>query len=119
LPHRKPKLYLRFRNPWNRVGHVVTFLRDEQGRRPGPPITDVTISIKYVESPPEAYMRQDLKDLFRVSDEDERLQWRFALGGGFRESEIAVAETTDVNCDTKMILLASTPLGALWHAHSP
>ena len=39
----------------NRVGHIVTFLRNEQGRRPGPPITDVTITIKYVESPPEAY----------------------------------------------------------------
>jgi hypothetical protein len=57
----------------NRVGHIVTFLRNEQGRRPGPPITDVTITIKYVESPPEAYTRQELEDLFRVSDEDERV----------------------------------------------
>jgi len=93
----------------NRVGHIVTFLRNEQGRRPGPPITDVTITIKYVESPPEAYTRQELEDLFRVSDEDERFLWRFALGDGFRESEIAVAEGTDVNHDTKMIRVDEKP----------
>ncbi|HXX02047.1 MAG TPA: site-specific integrase [Candidatus Acidoferrales bacterium] len=92
----------------NRVGHIVTFLRNEQGRRPGPPITDVTITIKYVESPPEAYTRE-LEDLFQVSDEDERFLWRFFLGTGFRESETAVAESTDVNHDTKMIRVDQKP----------
>jgi hypothetical protein len=57
----------------NRVTHVVTFLRNREGRRAGPPILDVTIRVKYVESPPEAYTRQELEDLFRVSSEEDRL----------------------------------------------
>jgi len=36
----------------NRVQHVVTFLRNEEGRRPGPPIKDVSIKVKYVDAPP-------------------------------------------------------------------
>jgi site-specific recombinase XerD len=69
----------------NRVQHVVTFLRNEEGRRPGPPIKDVSIKVKYVEAPPEAYTRQELEDLFHVSDEDEKFLWRLFLGTGFRE----------------------------------
>lgn len=61
------------------------------------------ITIKFVEQPPEAYTRQELEDLFRVSNEDEKFLWRFFLGTGFRESECAVAEVTDVNPDTKTI----------------
>lgn len=87
----------------NRVQHVVTFLRNEEGRRSGPPIKDVSIKVKYVEAPPEAYTRQELEDLFRVSDEDEKFLWRFFLGTGFRESEVSVAEVTDVNRDTRTI----------------
>jgi hypothetical protein len=55
----------------NQVQHVVTFLRNEEGRRAGPPIKDVSIKVKYVEAPPEAYTRQELEDLFRVFYEDE------------------------------------------------
>lgn len=87
----------------NRVTHVVTFLRNEEGRRLGPPITDVSITVKYVEAPPEAYTRQELEDLFSVSDEEEKFLWRFFLGTGFRETEVSVAEVTDVNRDTKTI----------------
>lgn len=87
----------------NRVQHVVTFLRNTEGRRLGPPIKDVSITIKYVEAPPEAYTRQELEDLFRVSDEEERFLWRFLLGSGFRESEVSVAEVTDVNHDMKTV----------------
>jgi hypothetical protein len=36
----------------NRVQHVVTFLRNEEGRRHGPAIKDVSITVKYVEAPP-------------------------------------------------------------------
>ena len=79
----------------NRITHVVTFLRNKEGRRAGPPITDVSIRIKYVEAPPEAYTRQELEDLFRVSDEEEKFLWRFFLGTGFRETEVSVAEVTD------------------------
>src|SRR5271157_5862796 len=52
----------------NRIQHVITFLRNKEGRRAGPPVTDVSIRIKYVEQPPEAYTRQELEDLFRVSE---------------------------------------------------
>ena len=93
----------------NRVQHVVTFLKNKEGRRLGPPITDVSITVKYVEDPPEAYTRQELEDLFRVSDEDERFMWRFFLGSGFRESESSVAELTDVNHDTKTIQVVEKP----------
>ena len=82
---------------------MVTFLRNEEGRRLGPAIKDVSITVKYVESPPEAYTRQELAGLFRVSDEDEKFLWRFFLGTGFRESEVSVSEVTDVNRDTKTI----------------
>jgi hypothetical protein len=76
----------------NRVQHVVTFLRNKEGRRAGPPIENISIRIKYVEAPPEAYTRQELEDLFRVSSEDEKMLWRFFLGGGMREAEVSVAE---------------------------
>jgi integrase/recombinase XerD len=93
----------------NRVQHVVTFLRNEEGRRLGPPVKDVSIKIKYVEAPPEPYTRQELEDLFRVSDEDERFVWRFFLGTGFREGEASVSEDTDVNRDTKTISVDEKP----------
>ncbi len=59
--------------------------------------------MKYVESPPEAYTRGELQDLFRVSSERDKFRWRFFLGTGFRETEVAVAEKTDINRDTKTI----------------
>jgi integrase/recombinase XerD len=93
----------------NRVTHVVTFLRNGEGRRLGPPITDVSIMVKYVEAPPEAYTRQELEDLFRVSDEEEKFLWRFFLGTGFREAEVSVAEVTDLNRDTKTIRVDEKP----------
>jgi integrase len=93
----------------NRIQHVVTFLRNKEGRRLGFPITDVSIRIKYVEAPPEAYTRQELEDLFRVSSEDEKFCWRFFLGTGFRESEASVAEYTDVNPETKTIRVDEKP----------
>ena len=46
----------------NRVEHVTTFLRNKEGRRAGPPILGVSITIKYVEAPPEAYTRGKLED---------------------------------------------------------
>jgi hypothetical protein len=76
------------------VQHVVTFLRNEEGRRPGPPIKDVSIIVKYVEAPPEAYTRQELEDSFRVSDEDEKFLWRFFLGTGNKWLGHADLETT-------------------------
>src|SRR5580658_343084 len=90
------------RTNYNHVQNVVTILRNEEGRRPGPPIKDVSIKVKYVEAPPEAYTRPELEDLFCVSDEDEKFLWRFFLGTGFRESEVSVAEIADVNRDTKI-----------------
>jgi integrase/recombinase XerD len=93
----------------DRVRHVVTLLRNEEGRRLGPVIKDVSITVRYVEAPPEAYTQQELKDLFRVSDEDERFLWRFFLGTGFRESEVSVADVTDVNRDTKTIRVDEKP----------
>lgn len=93
----------------NRIGHIVTFLRNKQGRRLGPEIKDVSITIKYVEAPPEAYTRRELEDLFRVSNEDDKFLWRFFLGTGFRESEAAVAEVTDINHDTKSIRVDEKP----------
>lgn len=93
----------------NRVTHVVTFLRNEEGRRLGPPITDVSITVRYVEAPPEAYTRQELEDLFRVSNEEERFLWRFFLGTGFREGEVSVAEFADLNYETKTISVDEKP----------
>src|SRR3984957_688726 len=93
----------------NRVEHIGTFLRNKEGRRSGPPILDVGITVKYVEAPPEAYTRQELKDLFRVSSEEDKLLWRFFIGTGFRESEVAVAEYTDVNPDTKSTVVTEKP----------
>ena|SRR5208282_3182744 len=93
----------------NRITHVVTFLRNKEGRRAGPPITDVSIRIKYVEAPPEAYTRQELEDLFRVSSEDNKQLWRFFLGTGFREAEASVAEYSDINSEKKVISVLEKP----------
>jgi hypothetical protein len=91
------------RTRYNRMQHVITFLRNREGRRLGPPINDVSITVKYVEAPPEAYTRQELEALFHVSKDDEKFLWRFFLGTGFREGEVSVTEITDVNRDTKTI----------------
>jgi integrase len=99
----------------NRVGHIVTFLRNREGRRLGPEIKDVSIKVKYVESPPEAYTGQELEDLFRVSSDDEKFLWRFFLGTGFRESEASVAESMDINHDTKSIRVDEKP----WFSFKP
>jgi integrase/recombinase XerD len=93
----------------NRVEHVITFLRNKQGRRAGPPILDVGIHINFTEAPPEAYTRQELEDLFAVSCDDDKMLWRFFIGTGFRESEVAVAEYTDVNHDTKSTVVTEKP----------
>jgi integrase/recombinase XerD len=93
----------------NRITHVVTFLRNKEGRRAGPPITDVSIRVKFVEAPPEAYTRQELEDLFRVSSEDDKELWRFFLGTGFREAEASVAEYPDINSEKKNISVLEKP----------
>ena len=93
----------------NRVAHVTTFLRDKEGRRAGPPILGVGITVKYVEAPPEAYTRQELENLFRVSGDEDKMLWRFFLGTGVRESEVAVAEFSDVNPDVKSITVTEKP----------
>ncbi|MFZ3262460.1 MAG: phage integrase SAM-like domain-containing protein [Terriglobales bacterium] len=93
----------------NKIQHLVTFLRNKEGRRAGPPIEGVSIKVKYVEAPPEAYTRQELEELFRVSSEDDKMLWRFFLGTGFRESEVSVAEYTDVNPDTSQICADEKP----------
>jgi integrase len=93
----------------NRIQHVITFLRNKEGRRAGPPVTDVSIRIKYVEQPPEAYTRQELEDLFRVSSEDDKLLWRFFLGTGMREAEVSVGEHTDINAEKKTISIVEKP----------
>jgi hypothetical protein len=51
----------------NRIQHVITFLRNKEGRRAGPPVTDVSIRVKYVEQPVEAFIRQELENLFKAS----------------------------------------------------
>jgi integrase/recombinase XerD len=93
----------------NCVTHIVTFLRNREGRRAGPPITDVSIRVKYVEAPPEPYTRQELEDLFRVSTDDDKQLWRFFLGTGFREAEASVAEYTDTNPEKKTIAVVEKP----------
>jgi integrase len=93
----------------NCITHVVTFLRNKEGRRAGPPITDVSIRVKFVEAPPEAYTRQGLEDLFRVSSDDDKQLWRFLLGTGFREAEASVAEYTDINSEKKTIAIVEKP----------
>jgi len=93
----------------NRIQHVVTFLRNKEGRRAGPPVTDVSIRIKYVEQPPEAYTRRELEDLFRVSSEDDKLLWRFFLGTGMREAEVSVGEHPDINAEKKTISIVEKP----------
>jgi integrase/recombinase XerD len=93
----------------NRVQHFVTFLRNKEGRRAGPPIEKVSIRIKYVEAPPEAYTRQELENLFRASSEDEKMLWRFFLGGGMREAEVSVAEYSDINAEKKTISIVEKP----------
>jgi hypothetical protein len=57
----------------NRVEHLTTFLINKEGRRAGPPILGIGITIKYVEAPPEAYTQHDLEELFRVSLDEDRL----------------------------------------------
>ena len=93
----------------NRIQHVITFLRNKEGRRAGPPVTDVSIRIKYVEQPVEAYTRQELEDLFRVSSEDDKLFWRFLLGTGLRDAETTVAEYSDINAEKKLIVVGEKP----------
>jgi hypothetical protein len=96
-------------------------------------VTDVSIRIKYVEQPPEAYTRQELEDLFRVSSEDDKLLWRFFLGTGMREAEVSVGEHPDINAEKKTISIVEESyfgfkpkdcekrvvLGQVWNARHP
>src|SRR5579863_1757860 len=90
----------------NRIQHIITFLRNKEGRRAGPPVTDVSIRIKYVEQPVEAYTRQELEDLFKASSEEDKFLWRFLLGTGLRDAETAVAEYSDINAEKKLIAVS-------------
>lgn len=93
---------------WRGTGHIVTFLRNKEGRWLGPEIKDVTI--KVTTSPPRRpYTRRDLEDLSRVSGEDDKFLWRFFLGTRFRENETSVAEVTDINHNTKSIRVDEKP----------
>jgi integrase/recombinase XerD len=47
--------------------------------------------------------------LFRVSGDEHKTLWRFFLGTGFRESEVSVAEYTDLNADTRSISVTEKP----------
>jgi integrase/recombinase XerD len=87
----------------NRAGHVVTFLRNKEGRRLGPEIKDVSIRIRFVEKEPEPFTREELENLFRVSSEENKMLWRFLLGTGFRKDEAAHAEYSDINLEKKLI----------------
>ena len=82
---------------------MVTFLRNREGRRSGPPVENVSIRVKFVEAPPEPYTEQELRDLFARSSEDDKFLWRFFLGTGFREAEVAVAEYSDINVEKRTI----------------
>ena len=93
----------------NRVQHVVTFLRNREGRRAGPPVENVSIRVKFVEAPPEPYTEQELRDLFARSSEDDKFLWRFFLGTGFREAEVAVAEYSDINVEKRTIQVIEKP----------
>lgn len=93
----------------NRVSHIVTFLRNKEGRREGDSITNVSIRVKYVEAPPESYTNQELQDLFQVSTDEDKMLWRFFLGTGYRDEEVAVAEYSDMNHQTKMISVDEKP----------
>ena len=72
-------------------------------------MTDVSIRIKYVEQPVEAYTRQELEDLFKVSSEDDKFLWRFLLGTGLRDAETTVAEYSDINAERKLIVVGEKP----------
>src|ERR1035438_4596410 len=84
----------------NKIQHLVTFLRNKEGRRAGPPIEGVSIKVKYVEAPPEAYTRQELEDLFRVSSEDDKQLWRFFLGSHANQSGNTGSRSARSNCST-------------------
>jgi len=76
----KERLYLRFRTPNGKQSPYCPALYDKKSRiRPG------WCLVRGVE------------------EHGEKSLWRFFLGTGFRESEAAVAEKTDINHDTKSI----------------
>jgi integrase/recombinase XerD len=86
----------------NRLVHVVTFLRAHG-------VEGISLSHRYTEKKVSAYTNEELTNLFSACNEEEKLMFRFFLQTGFREQEVMVACYTDLNPETKTIMVLEKP----------
>jgi integrase len=87
----------------NKVWNVVTFLRNKEGRRNGPAITNLTITVKYTEPEVIAYSDAELNELFRISASEQKLVWAAFLETGYREQEMSIYEFNDLDGERELV----------------
>ncbi len=87
----------------NKINRVLCFLKSEgitgllaPNERP-----------RFDEKVAEAYTEEEIKALFAASPKDEKLIWRFFLGSGGREAEVAHATWRDVSFSDKTFTVHS------------
>jgi integrase/recombinase XerD len=85
----------------NRIARISCFLRHFK-------ITGLLASHekpRYVEREPQAYNEEQLRALFRACNKEEELIFRFFLGSGCREQEVANLTYRDINFVNKTVTI--------------
>ncbi|HVN22168.1 MAG TPA: tyrosine-type recombinase/integrase [Dongiaceae bacterium] len=93
------------RSVYNKFETVITFLkangiRGLAGKNDWP---------RYTEEEPEMYEPEELKNLFKACDAEERLWYEFFLMTGMREQEVMHAYKSDVNCTSCIVRVTHKP----------
>ena len=93
------------RSVYNKFETVITFLqangiRGLAGKNDWP---------RYTEEEPEMYEPEELKNLFKACEAEERLWYEFFLMTGMREQEVMYAYKSDVNCTSCIVRVTHKP----------
>jgi len=93
------------RSCWNKFSNVMTFLK-AQGVRGLAKKNDWP---RFVEEEPEIYEREELDQLFKACDAEERLWFEFFLMTGMREQEVMHTYWSDVNLTACSVRVTHKP----------
>jgi integrase len=93
------------RSVYNKFENVMTFLK-AQGIRGLAGKNDWP---RYTEEEPEMYEQEELTNLFKACDEEERLWFEFFLMTGMREQEVMYTYWSDVNLSAGTVRVSHKP----------
>jgi integrase/recombinase XerD len=93
------------RSVYNKFENVMTFLKS-QGIRG---LVDKNDWPRFVEEEPEVYEREELDNLFKSCNAEERLWYEFFLMTGMREQEVMHCEWPDINLSRSTVTVRYKP----------